>query len=77
MPCARVSAITIYWWRATFQADSQARASLEAPKYLGVSDIWQVKKWRIKLYLANHNYWNSQSLVLRLTLQLDNVHFVL
>jgi hypothetical protein len=32
------------WWRATLQADSQARTRLEVPKTLGVGDLWQVKK---------------------------------
>jgi predicted dienelactone hydrolase len=41
---ARVSAITTDWWRATLQADSQARLRLQAPKYLGVGDLWQIKK---------------------------------
>ncbi len=41
---ARVAAITTDWWRATLQADSQARSRLEAPKHLGVGDLWQVKK---------------------------------
>ena len=41
---ARVSAITTDWWRATLQADSQARSRLEAPKPLGVGDLWQIKK---------------------------------
>jgi len=40
---ARVSAITTGWWRATLQADSQARLRLEAPKHLGVADLWQKK----------------------------------
>jgi pimeloyl-ACP methyl ester carboxylesterase len=41
---ALVAAITTDWWRATLQADSQARSRLEAPKTLGVGDLWQVKK---------------------------------
>ena len=41
---ARVAAVTTDWWRATLQADSQARSSLEAPKHLGVGDLWQIKK---------------------------------
>jgi hypothetical protein len=41
---ARVAAITTDWWRATLQGDLQARSSLEAPKTLGVGDLWQVKK---------------------------------
>ena len=41
---ARVSAITTDWWRATLQADSQARAKLEMPKTLGVGDLWQLNK---------------------------------
>lgn len=41
---ARVAALTTDWWRATLQADSQARLSLEAPKHLGVGDLWQIKK---------------------------------
>lgn len=40
---ARVAAITADWWRATLQADSQARSKLEAPKHLGVGDLWQKK----------------------------------
>lgn len=40
---ARVEAITTEWWRATLQADSQARSRLEAPKHLGVGDLWQKK----------------------------------
>lgn len=41
---ARVAAITTDWWRATLQADSQARSRLEAPKPLGVGDLWLTKK---------------------------------
>ena len=41
---ALVSAITTDWWRATLQADSQARARLEAPSTLGVGDLWELKK---------------------------------
>jgi len=41
---ARVSAITTDWWRATLQADSQARSRLEAPNPLGVGDLWQIRK---------------------------------
>ena len=41
---ARLLAITTDWWRATLQDDSQARSRLEAPKTLGVGDLWQVKK---------------------------------
>jgi predicted dienelactone hydrolase len=41
---ASVAAITTDWWRATLQGDLQARSSLEAPKTLGVGDLWQVKK---------------------------------
>lgn len=41
---ARVAAVTTDWWRATLQADSQARSNLEAPKNLGVGDLWQIKK---------------------------------
>lgn len=49
---ARVSAITTDWWRATLQADSQARSRLEAPKPLGVGDLWQIREEIIK---ANFN----------------------
>lgn len=41
---ASVAAITTDWWRATLQADSQARLRLEVPKQLGVGDLWQTKK---------------------------------
>ena len=41
---ARIAAITTDWWRATLQADLQARSSLDAPKTLGAGDLWQVKK---------------------------------
>jgi hypothetical protein len=39
-----VAFITTDWWRATLNADSQARSNLEAPKHLGVGDLWQLKK---------------------------------
>jgi dienelactone hydrolase len=41
---ARLLAITTDWWRATLQADSQARSRLEAPKPWGVGDLWQIRK---------------------------------
>lgn len=38
-----VAVITTDWWHATLQADLQARLRLEAPKHLGVGDLWQIK----------------------------------